>query len=567
MKRVIFVFIFFLIIFLSANFLSASWISDFVNKITGGVISNVSCQNSDCKSISDGCCPNGCSAGSDADCCTQSGKYWLQNTKGGGCYISDYALGCSPNQLCGNLDGCCANWCSIGSDADCCTQSGKYWLQIGYGQQGCYNSNYNSGCSPNQNCISTADGCCPNWCSTGSDADCCTQSGKYWYNKPGYVGYGCWDSKNIPVGCSPSSKCNTITADGCCPDGCIAGTDVDCCNQSGKYWLKIDPSYGGYGCYSSDYNLGCSPGQKCINYTADGCCPNWCSASGDVDCCTQDGRYYLFTDTDYSCYSSDYNLGCSPGQKCLNTLDGCCPNWCSTGSDADCCTQSGKYWYNKSGQGYGCWNSNEINNTQSTPINEINNSPPISSITTNTNTGSSSGGGGGGGASASTTTKTIPTSEKTKSNLENTIASIGSQAVTSSVNSIGVSNTFSVNSQESTVSSSNGEIIATAASNIQVSTSEGKAYATKGDGVKQEIKVDPANALNSVKESIKTETIREIKVTEYKNKIVYEISAEKQVKILALIKSNMNIKFNIDVEEGKIISVEKPWWSFLAKGG
>ncbi len=98
---------------------------------------------------------------------------------------------------------------------------------------------------------------------------------------------------------------------------------------------------------------------------------------------------------------------------------------------------------------------------------------------------------------------------------------------------------------------------------ILAKSSTGSIYAKAGEKY-IEIKVDPANALDKAKQILKTENIGGIKIKELNEKIVYEISSEKQVKILALIKSDMNIKANINVEDINIIGIKRPWWSFLA---
>lgn len=172
---------------------------------------------------------------------------------------------------------------------------------------------------------------------------------------------------------------------------------------------------------------------------------------------------------------------------------------------------------------------------------------------------SSSGGGGGGGGSSSsenTTPSLSPnvSSEGTGNNISITINSSEKGAVVSQ-------SKFNVDSEESTITGSSG-IVAT--SSIQLSTSEGKAYATKEDGSKQEIKIDPTVAINSVKESIKLETVKEIRMVEYEDKIVYEIDATKSVKIFALIRTDMEIRARVDIEEGNVIGVEKPWWNVIS---
>ncbi|MCX6817348.1 MAG: hypothetical protein NTU57_00645 [Candidatus Aenigmarchaeota archaeon] len=91
---------------------------------------------------------------------------------------------------------------------------------------------------------------------------------------------------------------------------------------------------------SSDCNT-----QKCMPYV-DGVCPQTCSLGVDADCCTNASKYWLQTDFGFSCYDNFYNLWCNPEQPCSSTADDCCPNWCAAGSDYDCCTQKGMCWTN-----------------------------------------------------------------------------------------------------------------------------------------------------------------------------------------------------------------------------
>jgi len=87
-----------------------------------------------CTSYYDQACPASCAAGSDADCCSNAGKYWLQTNSGYGCYDTNYNTGCSAGKPCSNTsDQCCPNWCAAGSDIDCCTQAQKCWIE-----NGCY---------------------------------------------------------------------------------------------------------------------------------------------------------------------------------------------------------------------------------------------------------------------------------------------------------------------------------------------------------------------------------------------------------------------------------------------
>ncbi len=89
-------------------------------------------------------------------------------------------------------DGVCPSGCAVGSDADCCTQAGKYVLIANLTdvcQQACYSNGYTAGTTPCLGCSGTSDGACPNWCAAGSDADCCSNAGKCW--RPGE---GCYDT-------------------------------------------------------------------------------------------------------------------------------------------------------------------------------------------------------------------------------------------------------------------------------------------------------------------------------------------------------------------------------------
>lgn len=47
-------------------------------------------------------------------------------------------------------------------------------------------------------------------------------------------------------------------------------------------------------------------------------------------------------------------------------------------------------------------------------------------------------------------------------------------------------------------------------------------------------------------------------------KPVYEVDSEKEYRILWLFKIKANVKAEIDAENGNVISIKKPWWSFLA---
>jgi len=179
-KFLIIILVLFCISLLSISFVSASWFGDTWNKITGKSI-NDNCAPYSCSGTSDGCCPTGCSTGSDIDCCTNAGMNWSASLNS--CY-SGFGTGsnCNAQSTCSALvhgiaDGCCPSGCSIGSDIDCCTNAGKNWSETPYGPS-CYSGPIT--CNISASCSGVSDGCCPNWCLTGSDIDCCTNAGKNW---------------------------------------------------------------------------------------------------------------------------------------------------------------------------------------------------------------------------------------------------------------------------------------------------------------------------------------------------------------------------------------------------
>ncbi len=46
-------------------------------------------------------------------------------------------------------------------------------------------------------------------------------------------------------------------------------------------------------------------------------------------------------------------------------------------------------------------------------------------------------------------------------------------------------------------------------------------------------------------------------------KAAYEIQAQKQVKVLGLFQTQMQVKTQINAENGEMIKTERPWWAFL----
>ncbi len=47
-------------------------------------------------------------------------------------------------------------------------------------------------------------------------------------------------------------------------------------------------------------------------------------------------------------------------------------------------------------------------------------------------------------------------------------------------------------------------------------------------------------------------------------KAVYEVKTQQQTKVLGLFKAQMKVTAQVDSENGEVLQVKKPWWSFLA---
>ena len=50
-------------------------------------------------------------------------------------------------------------------------------------------------------------------------------------------------------------------------------------------------------------------------------------------------------------------------------------------------------------------------------------------------------------------------------------------------------------------------------------------------------------------------------------KPAYELQAQRHFRILGLFRTKAQVKAQVDAETGKIVSVKKPWWAFLAYEG
>lgn len=80
---------------------------------------------------------------------------------------------------------------------------------------------------------------------------------------------------------------------------------------------------------------------------------------------------------------------------------------------------------------------------------------------------------------------------------------------------------------------------------------------------KEPINVMPEDAI-AVSETPNIESIKKIELKEESQKSVYSVKGIKQARILFIFPVSLEIETKVNAETGKIISVKKPWWSFLA---
>ena len=93
------------------------------------------------------------------------------------------------------------------------------------------------------------------------------------------------------------------------------------------------------------------------------------------------------------------------------------------------------------------------------------------------------------------------------------------------------------------------------------------------NGVNSEVKVMPDTASEKAMEQLRIKVCSEENNCQIELKEVgqgeqvraaYEVKVQKQAKFLGLFKTKMQVKTQIDAENGEIIQSQKPWWAFLA---
>jgi len=90
---------------------------------------------------------------------------------------------------------------------------------------------------------------------------------------------------------------------------------------------------------------------------------------------------------------------------------------------------------------------------------------------------------------------------------------------------------------------------------------ENKLFLKTSTGNK-EIKILPEEALSKATAVTKVSTIE---LKEVSQQPIYSVKGTKQAKLLFIIPVSMQIETKVSAESGNVISVKKPWWSFLAR--
>jgi len=76
----------------------------------------------------------------------------------------------------------------------------------------------------------------------------------------------------------------------------------------------------------------------------------------------------------------------------------------------------------------------------------------------------------------------------------------------------------------------------------------------------EQVKITPKEALSKTTEIT---IVREIELREEATKLIYFIKGIKQARLLFIIPISLEVEIKVDAETGNVISINKPWWSFL----
>jgi hypothetical protein len=79
----------------------------------------------------------------------------------------------------------------------------------------------------------------------------------------------------------------------------------------------------------------------------------------------------------------------------------------------------------------------------------------------------------------------------------------------------------------------------------------------------KEIKIRPDTAIKKAEEAGLQPT-EQARLIEENSNLIYSFKGDKEVKLLFIIPIKMNLETNVSAETGQVVSVNKPWWNFLA---
>jgi hypothetical protein len=337
-----------------------------------------------CSPTVDGCCPDGCTHATDADCSPTCGDGVVQSANGETCDIA----------IAAGKPGACPTSCA---DGLACTTDEL--VGAGTCQAACLHLLVLE--------ARAGDGCCPQGADASLDPDCPPLCGNAVVEPPGETcDYGigmtacpstclgdnaCTNVRLEGVAGTCNARCvaHPVTAcvsgDGCCPGACTVAHDTDCpvvcgdgvlsageaCDRGitagfpGACSLDCDDGDACTTDRASGTVLGCSRACSHARVTAcrggDGCCPAGCTMASDPDCaptcgdgvlgkgetcdppascpatCPDDGdpctREVLVGDA-RTCTAACRHV---PVTSCsAKTADFCCPTGCAATSDVDC---------------------------------------------------------------------------------------------------------------------------------------------------------------------------------------------------------------------------------------
>ena len=110
----------------------------------------------------------------------------------------------------------------------------------------------------------------------------------------------------------------------------------------------------------------------------------------------------------------------------------------------------------------------------------------------------------------------------------------------------------------------------TVSSNIDIDMSTGspKIILSNGDETFLKITSEQAKTKASSELEINDCSNCTVELVEIKangeNRAAYKVTTYKKSKMFGIFRTNMDVSANIDIQTGEVISVKKPWWTFLS---